>query len=404
MGDFCAVYQGVDYTPVFSVNYYREAYSDLREAFGDDAQAYFDHFISFGMNEGRQGKLDFSIREFLEQHPSLKGKYGKNLAAYYQEILTNPEYTKELGRPYIGINVEPGEPMEILRRAQRFNMILLKELDRVCKKYHLKYYLICGTLLGAVRHKSFVPWDDDADVAMTRKDFEVLKSIASSEWDGKDFLLLEYDQMGRDTFLDYMSRLVYMKDEVPIITFNKIKGKGRSDMENHIPLDIYILDNASNNERKHYYHTLALQGIYGLAMGHRTYIDYSEYEHAPKEIQRKVKLLVRLGHIMPLRFIFWLYEHVRQMYNKIETDSYIMSNGFIFCLPWKFKKEWFGEGGEGIIDGMTLMTPSDSDAYLRKQYGDYMRLPAVENRMPTHTLGASGIYYTVNYNDGNEKL
>lgn len=404
MGDFSTSYQGIDYAPVFSIEYYKAAYSDLREAFGDDDRAYFEHFVSFGMDEGRQGSLNFSIREFLKQHPALQGRHGTELAAYYREILTNPEYAKDLGKPYIGINVEPGEPMDILHRAQRFNMILLKELDRVCRKYNLKYYLICGTLLGAVRHKSFVPWDDDADVAMTRKDFEVLKNVASSEWDGKEFLFLDYDQMGKDTFLDYMSRLVYMKEEVPVITFNKIRGKGRSDIVNHIPLDIYILDNASNSEKKHYYHTLALQGIYGLAMGHRANIDYSEYEHAPKEIQRRVKLLIRFGHILPLRLIFRLYEHVRKMYNGHATDSYIMSNGFIFCLPWKFEKEWFGEGSECIIDGVTLMAPTNCEAYLRKQYGDYMRLPAVENRKPTHTLGASGIYYTVNYNTGNEKI
>lgn len=404
MGNFCAFYQGVDYTPVFSVEYYKAAYSDLRKAFGDDEQAYLEHFVSAGMKEGRQGKLDFSIREFLRQHPSLQGKYGNDLAAYYHEILTNSEYAEDLKRPYVGINVEPGEPMDILRRAQRFNMILLEELDRVCKKYDLKYYLICGTLLGAIRHNSFVPWDDDADIAMPRKDFEVLKSVAPAEWDGKEFLFLEYDQMGKDTFLDYMSRLMYMKEKIPVVIFDKIRGKGRSDIENHISLDIYILDNASNSEKKHYYQTLALQGIYGLAMGHRAHLDYSEYSHASKEIQTKVKLLTRVGRVLSLRFIFWLYEHVRKMYNKYETDGYIMSNGFIFCLPWRFEKKWFGEGVKCTIDGTPLMAPTDWDAYLRRQYGEYMRLPAMEYRKPTHTKGASGVFYTVDYNKGNGEL
>lgn len=404
MENFCASYQGVDYTPVFSIEYYMTAYSDLWEVYGDNKQGYFEHFIFYGMKEGRQGKLDFSIQEFLRQHPSLQGRYGKDWAAYYQEILTNPEYTEDLKRSYIGINVEPGEPTELLHQAQRMNMILLKELDRVCKKYNLKYYLICGTLLGAVRHKSFVPWDDDADIAMPRKDFDVLKRVASSEWDGKEYLFLEYDQMGKGTFLDYMSRLIYMKEEIPVITFDKIRGKCRNDIENHIPLDIYILDNASNNERKHYYQALALQGIYGLGMGHRAFLDYSEYSHASKEMQRKIKLLTGIGRILPLKIIFWLYEHVRKLYNKYETDSYIMSNGFIFCLPWKFDKKWFAEGAECSIDGTIFMAPADWDAYLRKQYGDYMRLPAMEYRKPTHTKGASGVFYTVDYSKGDADI
>lgn len=400
MGDFDASYQGVDYSPVFSIEYYKAAYSDLWEVYGDDDQAYFGHFISYGIKEGRQGKLDFSLQEFIRQHPSLQGKYGDDFMAYYCEILTNSEYIEDLKKPYIAVNVEPGEPMELLRQAQRMNMVLLKELDRVCKKYGLKYYLICGTLLGAVRHKSFVPWDDDADIAMPRKDFDILKSVASTEWDGKEFLFLEYNQMGKGVFLDFMSRLLYVKEEIPLITFEKIRGKGRSDIDNHLPLDIYILDNASDNEKKHYYQTLALQGIYGLAMGHRACLDYSEYDRASREIQSKVKLLTRLGRIMPLGLIFRLYERVRKLYNKRETDCYIMSNGFIFCLPWKFEKKWFGEGVNCSIDGMILTAPADWDAYLRKQYGEYMRLPAMEYRKPTHTKGASGVFYTVDYNKG----
>lgn len=404
MGEFSAIYQGVDYTPVFSLAYYRAIYPDLREAFGDDEQAYLAHFVSSGMGEGRQGKLEFNIKEFIRQHPSLQGKYGKDLKAYYQEILTHPKYAEDLKQSYIGINMEPGESMELLHKAQRINLILLKELDRVCKKYKLKYYLICGTLLGAIRHKSFVPWDDDADIAMTRQDFDVLKSVAATEWEGEEFLFVDYDQMGKGTFLDFMSRLIYMKEEVPVVTFNKIRGKGRKDIDNHIPLDIYILENAADNEKKHYYQTLALQGIYGLAMGHRAYIDYTEYEHASTAIQRKVKILTRIGRMLPLGFIFLLYEYVRKMYNGHETDSYIMSNGFIFCLPWKFEKKWFGEGCECSINNTLLTAPTNWDAYLRKQYGEYMRLPAMEYRKPTHTQGASGVYYTVDYNKVSDEM
>lgn len=59
---------------------------------------------------------------------------------------------------------------------------LLLQLDRVCKKYGLKYYLMFGSLLGAVRHKGFIPWDDDLDVCMPRKDYEKLLKVAPSEF------------------------------------------------------------------------------------------------------------------------------------------------------------------------------------------------------------------------------
>ena len=57
---------------------------------------------------------------------------------------------------------------EYLEKAHEVLLKLLLEFDRVCKKYDVQYYLICGSLLGAVRHQDFIPWDDDVDVAMTR--------------------------------------------------------------------------------------------------------------------------------------------------------------------------------------------------------------------------------------------
>ena len=66
---------------------------------------------------------------------------------------------------------------EYLEKAHEVLLKLLLEFDRVCKKYDVQYYLICGSLLGAVRHQDFIPWDDDVDVAMTRADFDKVKNI-----------------------------------------------------------------------------------------------------------------------------------------------------------------------------------------------------------------------------------
>ena len=56
---------------------------------------------------------------------------------------------------------------------------ILVDIDKVCQEHNLQYFLIDGTLLGAVRHKGFIPWDDDVDIAMPRKDFETFKKVAS---------------------------------------------------------------------------------------------------------------------------------------------------------------------------------------------------------------------------------
>ena len=65
-----------------------------------------------------------------------------------------------------------------LTRVHQANLSMLKEIDRICRKYKIKYALDSGTLLGAVRHGGFIPWDDDADVMMTRSNYEKFAKVA----------------------------------------------------------------------------------------------------------------------------------------------------------------------------------------------------------------------------------
>ena len=73
---------------------------------------------------------------------------------------------------------------------------LLLELDKVCRKHHLRYFVDSGTLLGAVRHQGFIPWDDDIDVVMLREDYDQLIAECSNEFKGKFFLQSAYSDTG----------------------------------------------------------------------------------------------------------------------------------------------------------------------------------------------------------------
>ena len=87
-----------------------------------------------------------------------------------------------------------------MREEQQIMLSILKEFDRICRKNNLSYWLCSGTLLGAVRHKGFIPWDDDIDVSMERKDFEIFKKIALKDL-RKDMLL---DSHSLDEMIKYM--------------------------------------------------------------------------------------------------------------------------------------------------------------------------------------------------------
>lgn len=281
---------------------------------------------------------------------------------------------------------------EYLQTAHRINKILLREIDRFCTEHGIRYYLICGGLLGAVRHKSFIPWDDDVDIGMTRHDFEILKRHARKEWAGGDFLFVDYNEMGHGTFLDFLSRVVYMKEEVPVNIFQKIRGKGRSDLDNHIPIDIYVFDDATDDEKKHAWQTLIIQGLYGLAMGHRAYVNFDEYKSCDEKRQKQIRMLVTVGRCIPLRLIFLAYEIVRKWYNGKPGQDYFESNGWIYCIPWRFKRAWFGEGVRLPVDEEMFLCPVDYDAFLKRHYVNYMELPPEKSRHPSHSVEASGIF------------
>lgn len=282
---------------------------------------------------------------------------------------------------------------EYLEKAHQILKKTLFEFDRVCRENSIQYYLICGSLLGAVRHQDLIPWDDDVDVALTREEYNKLLQIAKVKWSTGEFLWVRYSELGHNTFLDFMNRLVYMKEEIPVNIFNKIKGKGREDIQNHLAIDIYILDKASNDERKHNRQVKTIMGLYGLAMGHRAYINYKEYENKDNRTQIIIKLLSTLGKIVPLKFIFWLYEKVCIRYNKEKTKDYFESNGWIYCIPWRFPQEWFLEGIDVDLAGQKIIAPKNYDAFLKKHYGNYMKLPAKSRRKPTHAATSSGIYH-----------
>ena len=79
---------------------------------------------------------------------------------------------------------------ESLRKIQMEVYEIFKEFDILCRKYKLRYYMLGGTMLGAVRHKGFIPWDDDMDVGMPREDYEKLLIIGKKYFEHKNFKLL----------------------------------------------------------------------------------------------------------------------------------------------------------------------------------------------------------------------
>ena len=273
-----------------------------------------------------------------------------------------------------------------LENSHRLEALLLKEFIRVCSKHDIKYYLICGSALGAVRNGNFVEWDDDLDVALTRKEFNRLMDVCADEWGfDKDFCLTTPATISDKYFVDFMTRLVYLKEEIPTSALTRVEGHIDERLLHRETLDMFILENGTDSDLLHRVQTNMIKGLYGLAMGHRAEFDPGTYEtqHDPKHIKIASRL-VSIGKHIPLPLILKWYDRVCRWFASSRGKYYFQSNGYINCMNWRFRREWFGDGTDGRLGDIQVRLPADYDKYLTRQYGDYMELPGGFNRKPTH--------------------
>ena len=92
-----------------------------------------------------------------------------------------------------------------LREVQLMQLELMRQIDRICKKHNIVYYVIAGSCLGAVRHRGFIPWDDDIDIAMMRSEYERFAKIFDEEFDTEKYFLQNYDSDKK--FIPALSRI-----------------------------------------------------------------------------------------------------------------------------------------------------------------------------------------------------
>ncbi len=273
-----------------------------------------------------------------------------------------------------------------VRTIQDILIKMTAEFDRVCQKYDLRYYAICGTLIGAVRHHDIIPWDDDMDVAMPRADFEKLRKIAREEWKDTEYELLMFNEYGGGAFLDFMPRIIYKNARQPIKVFDKVLGKATADIEDRLFIDIYVMDNASDQEQQHMKTIDIMKKVYALCMGHRAYVDFEEYAGRNSEkFMKQLRWAVRVGRMLPANFLMWLYDRFSRRFNQVQTADYFMPSCAITCIERRFSKKFFGRGVRVPFRDIEIVIPDDADGLLEAMgYHGYM-IPLPESlRRPSH--------------------
>lgn len=243
---------------------------------------------------------------------------------------------------------------------------LLRELDRVCKKHHLNYYVYGGTLLGAARHKGFIPWDNDIDVIMMRSEYNRLCEIAPKEFKHPYFLQTNYSDFG--------ATWGHAKLRNSCTTcIAKLDKKYERSINQGIFLDVFPVDNVIDDE-------LLFEKQRKLADFYRKYA--KRFSMATKESYRWhpnryvdaiYKTLIKVSGPLnrKLSIFFWRkFEEVCQKYNDNETKFFSILS-FQFSKKWMQSKDDYNEIVYLPFEFMIVPACSNYNHALSMIYGDW---------------------------------
>lgn len=265
-----------------------------------------------------------------------------------------------------------------LLKVQQANLKILKEIDRLCKKYDISYTLDAGTLLGAIRHNGFIPWDDDADIAMTRANWQLFKRVALRELPEGIRLILPEDLKEGKAFYDFTPRVIYEKSKRHESEREDAFYEGKL---NKLWVDIFILDVLPENKALAFL-TKALQKIiYLFSMGHRYKLNYKKYSLPEKFI---VFIMSKIGHVLPMRSLFKMQNWLSKLFENVKGNSLYYSNYQPDYLYVTLNREWIKSTFYIKFEDTLLPVAEDYEAILGMVYGDYMKLSAKSERKPSH--------------------
>lgn len=263
---------------------------------------------------------------------------------------------------------------ELLKKIHKVSLYILLSFDKVCRENNLTYFLDSGTALGAVRHGGFIPWDDDIDVGMPRKDYE-------------RFLLIAQEQLPEDIFLQTnVTDPLYERNAAKL----RLKGtvfQEQNNMpysENGFFIDIFPFDNVPRNTYVAKFH------IYFLAFFYRIISSWWGRIEATSQFKRKIRSIVRVIPESLIKRMNKLHIRLCRQYENIDTGRmtcHYWAMTYIGCKAYLFDTDKLLPVRDIQYEGYTLKIVRDADYYLRLMYGDYMKLPPEDKRHGHHLNG-----------------
>jgi lipopolysaccharide cholinephosphotransferase len=260
--------------------------------------------------------------------------------------------------------------MNELEGLKQYEFEILRAFDSACRGMRLQYYLLGGTLLGAVRHKGFIPWDDDIDVGMQRADYEMFIS------QGKNMLPEYYFIQTNHSDPEWPANFCKIRDCRTTFIESSVKDR----KINHgvyiviFPLDYYPEneDAAKCFERQNRMMTRRISQVFSLPARNDGLLR--------RGVRSVLSLVARMK-----------YKTVREALTAREALFRSVPQGNLlanYCGAWGKKEivpsEWYSEGAALEFEGLMVHGPKEYDKWLMHVYGNYMRYPPVEKRVSHH--------------------
>lgn len=256
---------------------------------------------------------------------------------------------------------------EELRQVQLIELELLIEVDRICKKNNIKYNIIAGTLLGAVRHKGYIPWDDDADVALLREEYAKFTDACRRDLDHTKYYFQDFDATEG-------YRWGYGKLRRKDTLFLR-ENQENMPYEQGIFIDVFPLDQVPDFYPARIltnFHCFCIRKVLWSEVGKKVSGGF------------KKKVYEWINHI-PLNRVI---KHYKKMCEKLNRKDTKWVRILLFPTPNKsygYLKKWYEESELIEFEGELFSGIKDYKEYLSFKFGNYTELPPVEERK-THPI------------------
>ena len=260
-----------------------------------------------------------------------------------------------------------------LSRVHELELVIAEEIKRICTKHSISYFMIAGTLLGAVRHGGFIPWDEDMDFGMTRKNFERFVRVCQKELDSSKFFL---QTMDTDPCYTYAFAKIRLRGTV----FTEALAKD-SKAASGIFVDIFPFDHVPRNrllEKMHERERYLWKNLLAVKLG---------YGNGAKRSFILRAALFLASRILPTDFIRARKKVAFTRYNKMKASRLVTAEGSYRYMKEKIPVRYIRNLIMMPFEDTEFPAFAEFELYLRSMYGDYMKLPPEDQRNKHNILG-----------------